>query len=210
MLVLIKSKVQPNTGQFWLAFNAMFVENFGWNYFDSPNQYIWPICPARDQITWMKCLLSLVEIKHRREIFLADKAIFNLNQVSIWSGSNLEIIEASKDFAFGSKLGTFASAPLLQNHIFIINILVITIPLQQRSLCYMVASGRTIPGARVFRCKWLWWWSTKFSPWRLKIVLQHSSMVTFDRRALQPGRITKPNAEIILTKLNRVILIMIF
>ena len=169
---------------------------------------IWPICPARDQITWMKCLLSLVEIKHRREIFLADKAIFNLNQVSIWSGSNLEIIEASKDFAFGSKLGTFASAPLLQNHIFIINILVITIPLQQRSLCYMVASGRTIPGARVFRCKWLWWWSTKFSPWRLKIedcppAFQHGNF-------RQNGRITKPNAEIILTKLNRVILIMIF
>ena len=196
MLVLIKSKVQPNTGQFWLSYHLhsmqcllkTLVGTILVHPINISGQYVQPeirLPGLNVSSPWLKCL---DQIKHRREIFLADKAIFNLNQVSICSGSNLEIIEASKDFAFGSKLGTFASAPLLQNHIFIINILVITIPLQQRSLCYMVASGRTIPGARVFRCKWLWWWSTKFSPWRLKIVLQHSSMVTFDRMAVSQNQ----------------------
>ena len=199
MLVLIKWKVQPNTGQFWLSYHLhsmqcllkSLVGTILIHPINISGQYVQPeirLPGLNVSSPWLKCL---DQIKHRREIFLADQAIFNLNQVSIWSGSSLEIIEASKDFAFGSKLGTFASAPLLQNHIFIINILVITIPLQQRSLCYMVASGWTIPGARVFRCKWLWWWSTKFSPWRLKIVLQHSSMVTFDRTAVSQNQMLK-------------------
>ena len=93
MLVLIKSKVQPNTGQFWLSYHLhsmqCLLKTLVGTILIHPIN-IWPICPARDQITWMKCLLSLVEIKHRRESNFQPQPSVHLLWIQPWDHWGIE------------------------------------------------------------------------------------------------------------------------